>query len=115
VSTSSKQPLRVLEQRDLHTFSYRLGVLGNLTSQELRGAGYPGNNSLRDQKCALQWIKAHIDGFRGDSKNITVSGESAGSGQYLVKHFGSFSLIYCKWLYSINFSVERPFSSAPYP
>ncbi|KAF2685791.1 carboxylesteras-like protein [Lentithecium fluviatile CBS 122367] len=59
--------------------NYRLGVLGNLTSEELREAGYPGNNSLRDQKCALQWISAHIGGFGGDSGNVTVFGESAGA------------------------------------
>jgi carboxylesterase type B len=65
----------------IHSCSYRLGVLGNLTSQELRDAGYPGNNSLRDQKCALQWIKAHIEGFGGDADNVTVFGESAGAGK----------------------------------
>lgn len=61
-------------------FSYRLGVLGNLTSGELRERGYPGNNSLRDQKCALQWIKKHIDDFGGDSDKVTAFGESAGAG-----------------------------------
>jgi carboxylesterase type B len=59
--------------------SYRLSVLGNLTSEELRKAGYPGNNSLRDQKCALQWIQKHIGGFGGNSE-LTVLGESAGAG-----------------------------------
>ncbi|KAF2707444.1 alpha/beta-hydrolase [Pleomassaria siparia CBS 279.74] len=59
--------------------NYRLGVLGNLTSEELRKAGYPGNNSLRDQKCALQWIQKHIAGFGGDSSELTVLGESAGA------------------------------------
>ncbi|KAF2466728.1 carboxylesteras-like protein [Lindgomyces ingoldianus] len=59
--------------------NYRLGVLGNLTSEELHRAGYPGNNSLRDQKCALQWIKFHIEGFGGDPENVTAFGESAGA------------------------------------
>lgn len=39
-----------------------------------------GNNSLRDQKCALQWIKANIGMFGGDSNNVTAFGESAGAG-----------------------------------
>jgi carboxylesterase type B len=60
--------------------SYRLGVLGNLVSQELRDAGYSGNNSLRDQKCALQWIRKYIGAFGGDAKNVTAFGESAGAG-----------------------------------
>ncbi|PSN62539.1 para-nitrobenzyl esterase [Corynespora cassiicola Philippines] len=59
--------------------NYRLRVLGNLTSEELRKAGYPGNNSLRDQKCALQWIKKHISDFGGDPDNVTAFGESAGA------------------------------------
>ncbi|KAJ4291030.1 hypothetical protein N0V90_010227 [Kalmusia sp. IMI 367209] len=67
--------------------NYRLAVLGNLTSEELRNAGYPGNNSLRDQKCALQWIKAHISSFGGDPNNITAFGESAGSAAVLMQLF----------------------------
>jgi carboxylesterase type B len=52
-----------------------------LTSEELRKAGYLGNNSLGDQKCAFQWIKAHVEGFGGDSDNVTAFGESAGAGK----------------------------------
>ncbi|KAH7393872.1 putative carboxylesterase [Phaeosphaeria sp. MPI-PUGE-AT-0046c] len=63
--------------------NYRLGVLGNLASQELRDAGYLGNNSLRDQKCALQWVKANIGMFGGDPENVTAFGESAGAASVL--------------------------------
>ncbi|KAH5347573.1 hypothetical protein HBI33_223380 [Parastagonospora nodorum] len=63
--------------------NYRLGILGNLASQELHDAGYMGNNSLRDQKCALQWIKRHIAAFGGDEDNVTVFGESAGASSVL--------------------------------
>jgi carboxylesterase type B len=59
--------------------NYRLGAPGNLTSEELRNAGYPGNNSLRDQRCALQWVRKFIGGFGGDADNVTVFGESAGA------------------------------------
>ena len=62
--------------------SYRLGPYGFLTSEELRQAGYPSNNGLRDQSVALQWIKKHIGGFGGDASNITCVGESAGSSEY---------------------------------
>jgi carboxylesterase type B len=57
-------------------------VLGNLTSGELRKAGYTGNNSLRDQKCALQWVKRYIGEFGGNSENVTFFGESAGAGKF---------------------------------
>jgi len=46
--------------------SYRLGIFGNLTSEELRSQGYLGNNSLRDQQIAFEWIKTNISGFGGD-------------------------------------------------
>ncbi|KAF2869112.1 carboxylesteras-like protein [Massariosphaeria phaeospora] len=61
------------------SINYRLGVLGNLTSKELRQAGYPGNNSLRDQACAMKWIKSSIREFGGNPDNITAFGESAGA------------------------------------
>jgi carboxylesterase type B len=59
--------------------SYRLGLPGFLTSEELRAAGYKGNNFLRDQRTAFEWVRKHIDGFGGDPDNITVIGESAGA------------------------------------
>jgi carboxylesterase type B len=67
--------------------NYRLGGPGNLTSEELRNAGYPGNNSLRDQRCALQWVRKHIGGFGGNADNITVFGESAGAGSLSLLFF----------------------------
>lgn len=69
--------------------NFRMGMLGNLTSEELRKAGYPGNNSLRDQQCALRWVKKFIGGFGGDKDNVTVFGESAGAGESGVYLFGS--------------------------
>lgn len=68
--------------------SYRLAVLGNLTAGEMRAKGYPGNNSLRDQRSAFQWVKSHISGFGGDSDNITAFGVSAGSGTSFTHHLG---------------------------
>ncbi|RBA14812.1 carboxylesterase [Fusarium proliferatum] len=60
------------------TVNYRLGLLGLLTSQELRDADFKANNQLRDQRAAFQWLKKYIEGFGGDPENITASGESTG-------------------------------------
>jgi carboxylesterase type B len=62
-------------------FSYRLGALGFLTSEELRNAGYKANNGLRDQRVAIEWVRKHIHEFGGDLDNITVAGMSAGGGR----------------------------------
>ncbi|KAL5404596.1 hypothetical protein PMIN03_009023 [Paraphaeosphaeria minitans] len=71
------------------SINYRLAVLGNLTSSELRAAGYRGNNALRDQKCALQWVQSHIEAFGGDERNVTAFGVSAGSVAVLTQLFST--------------------------
>ena len=62
--------------------SYRLGVAGFLTSEELRKAGYKANNGFHDQRTAMHWIKKHIGGFGGSPDEITTVGESAGGCEY---------------------------------
>jgi carboxylesterase type B len=59
--------------------SYRLGIPGFLTSEEMRKAGYPSNRGLRDQINAFRWVQKFMTGFGGDPKNVTFIGESAGS------------------------------------
>ncbi len=61
------------------TLNYRLGPLGFVTLPELKQeAGHTGNYGLYDQLTAIQWVKANIEAFGGDSENITIMGQSAG-------------------------------------
>lgn len=62
--------------------SYRLGVFGYLADDELAAESSvhtTGNYGLLDQIAALNWVNDNIEVFGGDSSNITIAGESAGS------------------------------------
>lgn len=39
----------------------------------------PGNNGLKDQVAALNWIKLNIEKFGGNPDNVTISGISSGA------------------------------------
>ncbi|RZC33705.1 COesterase and/or Abhydrolase 3 domain containing protein, partial [Asbolus verrucosus] len=56
-------------------FNYRLGPLGFLSTED---DVVPGNNGMKDQILALQWIKKHIKHFGGNPDSITIMGNSAG-------------------------------------
>ena len=58
------------------TAAYRVGALGSLDLGDT-------NCGLRDQRCALEWVRDHIAAFGGDPQNVTVAGESAGGGSVL--------------------------------
>lgn len=58
------------------TINYRLGAFGFMHLPE---AGIQGNMGFLDQHIALRWIYENAVSFRGDSKKITLGGQSAGS------------------------------------
>lgn len=64
------------------TMNYRLGKLGFLALPALQKENRNksvGNYGMLDQIEALKWIKQNIESFGGDSNNITLMGDSAGS------------------------------------
>lgn len=62
------------------TVNYRLGPLGYLNLPQLRAesANGAGNYGLLDQQAALRWVRSNIGHFGGDSRNVTIAGQSAG-------------------------------------
>ena len=67
----------------LVTSNYRVGPFGflahpALTAESPRGSS--GNYGLLDNVSALQWVREHIAAFGGDPDNVTIFGQSAGSG-----------------------------------
>lgn len=66
----------------LVTTNYRLGRFGFVAHPQLSqesAQGVSGNQGLRDQIAALEWVRDNIAQFGGDPNNVTIFGESAGS------------------------------------
>jgi len=64
------------------SLNYRVGALGLLAHPELTAESpqkVSGNYGMLDQVAALQWIRRSIAHFGGDSENVTIMGQSAGS------------------------------------
>jgi para-nitrobenzyl esterase len=63
--------------------NYRTNIFGFFVHPELAKESphhAAGNYGLLDQVAALQWVQKNIAAFGGDPKNVTIFGESAGSG-----------------------------------
>jgi para-nitrobenzyl esterase len=75
-------PTRLVEQGVVVvTINYRLGLLGFLAHPALTAEsayGGSGNYGIMDQQAALKWVERNIALFRGDPRNVTVFGQSAG-------------------------------------
>ena len=73
--------LAVEQDRVVVTVNYRLGALGWLAHPEFAadGEGVGGNWGLMDQQAALRWVHQRIAAFGGDSRDVTLIGESAGA------------------------------------
>lgn len=58
------------------TFNYRLGLLGFLCGYH---PSISGNYGLFDQIEALKWVRNNIAAFRGNPREVTIFGNSAGA------------------------------------
>jgi len=69
------------------TVNYRLGPLGYFAHPALTQAAganeWLGSYGLMDAVAALQWVQRNIAQFGGDTRNVTVFGQSAGGGMVM--------------------------------
>ena len=74
-------PVKLVRDGDIIfvSINYRLGYFGYFATSGLDSEGHlAANYGLQDQQFALDWVQRNIEGFGGDPKRVTVSGESAG-------------------------------------
>lgn len=57
------------------TINYRVGIFGFLSTED---EVVPGNNGMKDQVMAIQWVNDNIGYFGGNPSSITLTGLSAG-------------------------------------
>ena len=61
------------------TVNYRLGAFGSFAHPAIDAEDHAiANYGLMDQIFALDWVQRNIAKFGGDSKNVTIAGESSG-------------------------------------
>ncbi len=64
------------------TLNHRLNVLGTLNLSAYGADVMPnGNTGMADIETALRWVQANIEAFGGDPGNVTIFGQSGGSGK----------------------------------
>ncbi|KAF2734798.1 alpha/beta-hydrolase [Polyplosphaeria fusca] len=76
--------------------NYRLGFFGFAQSDALKSEGSL-NAGLRDQRLAIEWVRDNIAAWGGDSKSITIYGQSSGGlavGMQLLAYGGTKPLPY---------------------
>ena len=82
-SNSSMYQIQNLARKGLVVVSvnYRLGPLGFLRLKDITDGKIDatGNEGLKDQRLALQWIQENIEYFGGNKNNVTICGLSSGS------------------------------------
>lgn len=88
---SEVKPNYLVDKGDLVfvTFNYRLGPLGFLSTED---SVVPGNNGLKDQVAALEWINKNIVYFGGNPKQVTLAGMSAGGASVHLHYLSSKSV-----------------------
>ncbi|KAF7495398.1 Esterase-6 [Sarcoptes scabiei] len=102
------------------TINYRLGVLGFLSTDDHSA---PGNNGIRDQVLALQWVHENVGKFGGNPLNVTIMGHDAGGvsvsfhilnpevGQYFTNAISISGSIFSPWAINDNpLAQARDFS-----
>ncbi|KAL7729710.1 hypothetical protein ACLKA6_014580 [Drosophila palustris] len=74
---SKKSVERLMERGNVIVVKivYRVGPIGFLSTGD---SAIPGNLGLKDQRIALEWIKANIASFGGNPRKILVIGNDAG-------------------------------------
>ncbi len=98
------------------TINYRLGVMGWFSHPALT-SGNPlddsGNFGTLDQIKALEWVRANIERFGGDARNVTIAGASAGAQNvaYLM-HSRLAKDLFDKAIMESNFPGIRPVAAA---
>ncbi|GJQ88161.1 hypothetical protein Trydic_g13162 [Trypoxylus dichotomus] len=70
------------------TMNYRLGAFGFLSTED---DVVPGNNGMKDQVLALEWIQRNIRYFGGNPESVTITGMSAGSVSVHLHYFSPLS------------------------
>nr|WOZ07771.1 carboxylesterase CarE7 [Agrotis ipsilon] len=75
------------------TVNYRLGPYGFLCLDNPR---VPGNQGLKDQFAALNWIRTNIGNFGGNRFNVTIAGQDAGAASVLLHLYADNSKLFQK-------------------